>query len=429
VRAASRGICYHPGVSSRALPLERDGRGGEASASDVRIIALVSSGHLLSHFLQLTLPPLFPLLRAVFDVSYAALGALMTLFYTTSAVGQLVSGFLVDRFGARRILVGGMSLFAGAVVLAGLSPSYEVLVPVIVLAGLGNSVFHPADYSIMNAVVHPRRLGRAYSTHSISGNIGWALGPAVVGGLTAAFGWRIALVTAGALGLVLALLLARQPALSAVGRPSPLGVAGGPADFLADLRFLLAAPILMAFAYFALLSASMSGVQTFSVSVLVALYAAPLGLASGALTAYLAGSAAGILTGGFLADRTTRHHVVAGGGMLLAALLTLVLASAAPPLALLTPLMAAIGLAKGLTAPSRDLIVRAATPTGASGKVFGFVYSGLDLGALAMPPIYGWLVDRGDPRAVFLVAAGLMVLTIVTVLEVRRQGVARKARV
>lgn len=416
-------------MTSRALPLDRAGRGGGTPAgSDVEIIALVSSAHFLSHFLQLALPPLFPVLRAVFEVSYVALGALMTLFYGASAVGQLVSGFLVDRFGARPILVGGLSLFASAIVLAGLSPSYWMLGAVILLAGLGNSVFHPADYSIMNATIGPRRLGRAYSTHSISGNIGWALAPAVVGGLTAAFGWRVALVTAGALGLATAAFLARQPALAVVGRPAPALAANRPAGFVADFRLLLATPVLMAFAYFALLAASMSGVHTFSVSVLVAVYAAPLGLASGALTAYLGGSAAGILTGGVLADRTSRHHVVAGGGMLLAALLTLVLASGAPPLALLAPLMTAIGFAKGATAPSRDLIVRAATPTAASGKVFGFVYSGLDLGALAMPPVYGWLVDRGDPRAVFLVAAGLMVLTIVTVLEVRRQGLATRGR-
>jgi len=196
-------------VSSRTLPLERDGR-GERTGSDIEIITLVSGAHFLSHFLQLTLPPLFPLLRAVFNVPYVALGVLMTLFYSASAVGQLVSGFLVDRFGARRILVGGLSLFASAIVLAGLSPSYGMLVAVILLAGLGNSVFHPADYSIMNATVDSRRLGRAYSTHSISGNIGWALAPAVVGGLTAAFGWRVALVTAGALGLAAALFLARQ---------------------------------------------------------------------------------------------------------------------------------------------------------------------------------------------------------------------------
>ncbi|MBI4608831.1 MAG: MFS transporter [Candidatus Rokubacteria bacterium] len=414
-------------MSSRTLPLERDGR-GERTGSDIEIITLVSGAHFLSHFLQLTLPPLFPLLRAVFNVPYVALGVLMTLFYSASAVGQLVSGFLVDRFGARRILVGGLSLFASAIVLAGLSPSYGMLVAVILLAGLGNSVFHPADYSIMNATVDSRRLGRAYSTHSISGNIGWALAPAVVGGLTAAFGWRVALASAGALGLAVAFFLARQPALAVVGRPARMRVADGPVGFVADFRLLLVTPVLMAFAYFALLAASLSAVQTFSVSVLVAVYAAPLGLASGALTAYLGGSAAGILTGGVLADRTSRHHVVAGGGMLLAAVLTLVLASGAPPLALLAPLMAAIGFAKGATAPSRDLIVRAATPAAASGKVFGFVYSGLDLGALAMPPVYGWLVDRGDPRAVFLVAAGLMVLTIATVLEVRRQGVIARGR-
>lgn len=394
----------------------------------MRIIALVSSAHLLSHFYQLALPPLFPLLRSELDVSYVALGVLMTVFYSASAVGQTVSGFLVDRLGARRILLAGLSLFAGAIALAGLSSSYAMLVAVVLLAGLGNSVFHPADYSILNAAVEPRRLGRAYSTHSICGNIGWALSPLVVGGLTAVVGWRAALLTVGGLGLAVALVLGRQRALEEGARSVPARAGGGLGGLLADVRFLLAAPILMAFAYFTLLASSLSGVQTFSVTVLVALYEAPLGLASGALTAYLAGSAVGILTGGILADRTSRHALVAGGGMLLAAALTLVLASGAATLTLLAPLMALVGFAKGATAPSRDLLVRAATPAGASGKVFGFVYSGLDLGSLAMPPIYGWLVDHGEPRAVFVLAAALMVLTILTVLEVRRHGAPARAR-
>ncbi len=411
-------------MTSGSLALDGDRSGGRASG--VRIITLVSSAHLLSHFYQLALPPLFPLLRLELDVSFVALGVLMTVFYSASAIGQTISGFLVDRFGARRILLGGLSLFAGAIALAGLSASYVMLTGAMLLAGLGNSVFHPADYSLLNAAVSPRRLGRAYSTHSICGNIGWTLSPVVVGGLAATLGWRAALVSVGGLGLVAAFVLAQQRALEE-SQPAPRG-AGGSAGLLADVRFLLATPILMAFAYFTLLASSMSGVQTFSVTVLVALYQTPLALATGALTAYLAGSAAGILTGGILADRTSRHALVAGGGMLLAAALTLVLASGAPAPTLLTPLMVMVGFAKGVTAPSRDLLVRAATPAGSSGKVFGFVYSGLDLGSLAMPPVYGWFVDHGEPRAVFVVAAVLMVLTILTVLEVRRHGALARAR-
>jgi MFS transporter, FSR family, fosmidomycin resistance protein len=410
--------------------LVRNGRGGDASrVADVRIIALVSSAHLLSHFLQLALPPLFPLLRADLGVSYAALGVLMTVFYAASGLGQAISGFLVDRFGAKRILVTGLSLLAGAVGAVGLVGSYEMLVPILLIAGLGNSVFHPADYSIMNAAVDSRRLGRAYSTHSVCGSIGWALSPIIVGGLTALFGWRVALMSVGSVGVLVAAILSRQQALTDGQRAVAARAIRGPAGFGAGIRFLLAAPLVMAFAYFVLLSSSMSAVQTFSVSVLVTLYEAPLALASGALTAYLVGSTAGILVGGVLADHMRRHDFIAGGGMLLAATLTLVLASGAPALALLAPVMALMGFAKGVTSPSRDLLVRAATPAGSSGKVFGFVYSGLDLGALAMPPVYGWLMDRGEPRMVLILAAALMVLTTFTVLQVRRSGLAAEARV
>jgi MFS family permease len=171
----------------------------------------------------------------------------------------------------------------------------------------------------------------------------------------------------------------------------------------------------------------MSAVQAFAVTAMVAIYGTPLAVAAGGLTVYMLGSAAGIVSGGFLADRSRRHDVVAGIGMGCATALTLLFASGAPPAASLVVLLGLIGFAKGTTNPSRDLLVRRATPAGASGKTFGFVYSGLDLGTLVMPPIYGWLIDRGEPRAVFVVAAVLMALTILTVLEVGRRGAATRA--
>jgi MFS family permease len=194
-----------------------------------------------------------------------------------------------------------------------------------------------------------------------------------------------------------------------------------------EVRLLLTPPLLMAFAYFVLVAASMSAVSTFSVAALVAIYKAPLTLAAGALTAYMLGSAAGVVCGGLLADRMRRHAVFAAAGMAIAAGLTFVLATGLPPTATLAALLALIGFAKGATNPSRDLLVRGATPAGASGRVFGFVYSGLDVGTLVMPPIYGWLIDRGEPRAIFLVAAVLMAFTMFTVLEVGRRGAAVRA--
>jgi len=263
----------------------------------------------------------------------------------------------------------------------GARPSYWALVPVALLAGLGNSVFHPADYSIFNASVSPSRLGRAYGVHSIGGALGWAVAPAVIVTLSSMMGWRLALVTVGVLGVAAAVALStRGEALD--DRRETVGLRGAPSSgWSANVRLLMATPILVAFAYFALLATSLIGIQTFSVSAMVAIYEAPLGLATGALTAFLLGSAGGVLVGGFLADRTSRHDVVAGGGMLLGAVASLVIASAAPPLALLPVVMALAGFCLGATSPSRDMLVRAATPPHASGKVYGFVYSGLDLGS------------------------------------------------
>jgi FSR family fosmidomycin resistance protein-like MFS transporter len=394
-----------------------DPTAGPGLRSDVRVIGLIGVAHFWSHFFQLTLPPLFPLLKDVLGVPYVALGLAMSVFYGASGIGQTLSGFLVDRIGAHRVLLSGMALFASAIALAGFVPSYWMLLPVALLAGLGNSVFHPADYSILNASVDPRRIGRGYSVHSISGNLGWAVAPSVVFGLTAHFGWRAALVTVGALGLAMVVLLATQRAVFGRSRYDTRGTGA-----VADMRLLLSAPILSAFAYFAFIATALIGVQTFGVTGLMRIYDTPLALATGALTAFLLGSAGGILAGGFLADRTRRHDLVAVGGLVIAAGFMMLLATGALAPSLLPIILGLTGLCHGATGPSRDMLVRAATPPGASGKVFGFVYSGLDLGSCLTPLAFGWLLDHGDPRMLFVTVAILMLLTIGTVVQVSRSA-------
>lgn len=397
-------------------------------ARDVQVIGLVGAAHFLSHFFQLALPLCFPLLKDVLGVPYVALGFLMTLFYAVSGVGQTLAGFAVDRFGAPRILVSGLALVSGAIAVAGLAPSYWVLLPIAVLAGLGNCVFHPADYSIINGLVTGRRIGRAYSVHSISGNLGWVLSTLVVVGLISAWGWRAALVTVGSAGVLAAAALASQRAVL-VDREAAAraGVYHG-GGLVKNAQMLFAPSMLSAFAYFALLATALVGVKTFGVSAMVTLYGVPLSLATGALTAYLLGNAAGILAGGFVADRTPRHDLVAVGGIVAAAVLMLGMASGALTPALLPVVLASSGFCMGITAPSRDMLVRAATPAGASGKVYGFVYSGLDLGSSLAPLLLGWLLDRGEPRAMFLAVSGLLLLTTLTVVQVRRHGAPAPAR-
>lgn len=392
---------------------------------DVRVIGLVSLAHGLSHFYQLVLPPLFPVLRDVFHVPYMALGLVMSVFYCTSAIGQTAAGFFVDRWGARRVLLTGLVLISIAPVLASLCTSYWMLLAVAFVAGLGNCVFHPADYALLNAAVSTRRIGRAYAVHSVCGNVGWILSAATVAALNQAFGWRTALFAVGIGGLVVTAVIAAQS--DAITDHRALGQRGAavPAGLAASVRTLLTTPILMAFGYFTLLSMSLIGIKTFGITAMMAIYGVPLALATSALTAYLLGNGIGILTGGFIADQARRHDVVAAAGMAVAALAALLLASALVPGSALPVVMAATGLAMGATQPSRDMIIRQTAPAGSSGKVFGFVYSGLDLGATVTPLAFGQLIDGGSPRAVFVASAALMVLTIATVVQVRRLAPAR----
>jgi MFS transporter, FSR family, fosmidomycin resistance protein len=388
--------------------------------SDARVMALVGGGHFVSHFFQLALPPLFPLLHDDLGVSYIALGLAMSVFYSASGIGQTVVGFLVDRFGAARLLVAGVALLAGSIGAVGLVPSFGLLLAAAGLAGLGNSVFHPADFAILNAAIDPRRIGRGFSVHGMGGTLGYAAAPVAMVALASLLGWRLALVTAGVLGLAAAGFLATQLRGLADHRRARPPVAA-PAGLGADVRLLLVAPILVAFAFFALLATAQIGLQTFAVTAMMAYHAAPLSLATGALTAFLIGTASGIPLGGVLADRTARHGTVAGTAVVLAAGCVALVATVGEAGALLPLLLAGAGFGLGTAVPSRDMIVRAAAPVAASGKVYGFVYSGLDLGSALTPLVFGWLLDRGDPGAVFLLAAALLVMTAGTLATVRRR--------
>jgi MFS family permease len=390
-------------------------------------MALIGLAHFTSHFIQLTLPPLFPLLKDAFAVSYVALGLVMTAFYAASGLGQAVCGFLVDRWGAPRVLLSGCSLQAAGMGVAALGGSYEGLVAGAVLGGLGNAVYHPADYAILNASVDARRVGRAFSVHALCGTLGYAAAPALVLTLVSVVSWRAALGIVALGGLGVALLLASRLHLTRDHRA--LAHAGPRATgFAADVRLLLTAPIVAALAYFALLAMAQGGVQTFSVVALAQIYAAPLDVAGGALTGYLMGIAAGILAGGFLADLFPRHGLVASIGLVLSACLTLVAGSGALAPVLLPLVMTGAGFAMGVTSPSRDMLVRATVSVGAAGKVYGFVYSGLDVGSLLAPMVFGWMLDHDRPRAVFAGVALLLLVTILTVVQVRRGAVPAPAR-
>jgi FSR family fosmidomycin resistance protein-like MFS transporter len=394
-------------------------------AEDLRVIGLIGVAHAVSHFFQLVLPPLFPLLKDAFGVSYAELGLLATFFYVASGLSQTPAGFAVDRFGARAVLVAGIVLFATANLLIGLAPSYWLMVPLVVAAGIGNSVFHPADYSILTAAVRKEWMARAYGVHQLGGNIGWVLAPAAVLTLSHFFGWRLALAILGLLGYVLAIVVWWQSKALAVGdvkfapdRSRGVRVATGPRR--APLQLLMAPSILICFAYFAMLAMALTGFQSFLPAALNTAHGTSLAAAGWALSGYLIGGAAGILFGGWLADHSRRHERILALGLLAAALLVLIVGLIDLPIGPLVLMMSAAGFCSGTTSPSRDMMVRGATPPGSTGKVFGFVYSGLDLGSALVPPLLGLFLDHGMPMGVFAVTALALAVCIVLAYALQR---------
>lgn len=397
-------------------PSTLDSAAASSFRADAKVIGVVGAAHALSHFFQLVLPPLFPLLRVEFGVSYATLGALLSVMYVASGVCQFGAGFAVDRFGARPVLLAGLGLLAGGTLVAGLMPGVGWLFPLVILMGIGNGVFHPADFAVLNANVNPRRLGHAYSSHGIGGSLGYALAPVVSFGLGSAFGWRTALLVCGAFGLIAVAVLATQRAALDSRKH---GVAAPKHTLSGSLELFRQRPILLCFAYFCVLTVATIGITTFLGTSLNAAYGLPLAIAATAITAYLLGSASGVLAGGFLAARTVRHDRVAATGLAIGAVLILSLALFGPLVTWAIPLLALTGLALGATGPSRDMIVRGATPKGASGRVYGFVYSGLDLGSSLAPVAMGAMLDHGSARLVAAAIAVFLFVAIATVVQVR----------
>jgi MFS family permease len=396
---------------------------------DIKVMALISVAHGCSHFFQLVLPPLFPFLREDFSVSYTELGLVMTLFYVTSGVLQTPAGFLVDRIGARNVLIGGLAIFCTAILLYGLAPSYWLLLPVAVLAGIGNSVFHPADFSILNASVDQKRLGRAYGSHTLGGNLGWGLAPVLMAGGAALFGWRAAPIIAALVGYaVLAALLMNRDLLKedAGAARRAAAKAGEKAEALGPLLTL---PVMMCFGYFLLLSFALIGTQNFLPATLAALYGTPLTLATTALTGFLLGASAGVMVGGWVADKGVKLEAIVITGLLGAAGLILVVANLNLPAATLVAAIAGAGFLQGFTTPSRDLIVRGAAPKGASGRVFGFVYSGLDAGSATAPLVLGLLLDHGRADYVLWFVAAMLALTTLTAVAIRQSSTRKAATV
>ena len=390
--------------------------------TDAQLIGLVGLAHAISHFSQLILAPLFPWLKDAFNVSYTELGAVLTVFFVVSCLVQAASGFIVDKLGPRPVLFVGLGMLGLAGFGYAMAQSYWMLLASAVVGGVGNGVFHPVDYTLFNRKVAPTRLGHAYSVHGITGSLGWALAPAFVVPIALATSWRVALAAAGALALAVLVVLwlyRRVFALDvkavqkATGQDAHLPTAG-------QFDFLRIPAVWMCFGFFFFYAMVISVVQTFAPVAAGHLHAVPLALVAVCLTVYMVASAAGMVVGGFLASDPSRCERIVGAGFGIAASLALVLAFADFAPVLVPVLFGAMGFASGIAGPSRDLLVKKSTPANATGRVYGVVYAGLDIGQAVAPLVFGRLMDNGRYTAVIVGLALVQGVLIASAFNVRR---------
>ena len=384
--------------------------------AEFTVIGLVGLAHGTSHFFHMLLPPLFPTFIREFGLNYSQLGLLMTVFFVISGIGQALGGFLVDRVGARPVLFGALACFVAAGVAAAGAQGYGGLLAAAALAGLGNSPFHPADFTILNKRVSLPRLGHAFSVHSISGNLGWAAAPLFMVGIAELSGsWRIACLAAALWGLAVLLLLAlrRDDIDDRQGQWVHERAEGqGAAAAEHPLAFLRLPSVWLCFSFFFWSTVALSAIQNFAGPALATIYALPLSATAFVVTGYMVCGALGMVVGGFVAARVQALEKTIAAAMAASACLLLLVGSGLLPAWLAAVTAALAGAGTGLAGPSRDMLIKRAAPPGATGRVYGTVYSGLDVGFALAAPVFGAWMDRGLPQAVFVGAAGALVLGV-----------------
>ncbi len=384
------------------------------SDASLRTLAAISTAHWVSHFHLFVLPMLFPFLKEQLGVGYIELGFALTVSAVTSGLTQAPIGYLADHVGARKVLLTGLTVGGLALIMLGLHLSYPSLLVSAVLLGLANSVYHPADYAILSAHMDELRMGRAFSIHTFAGFLGGAVTPAIVAGLVATVGGHGALIAAGAVGVLVALLLL------IVGIPDASAADRKIDGVHAPKQNLITPAIIMLAGFFMLLGLSNAGIGNFGLVALMSGYDVSFSAANVALTAFLGFGAAGVLAGGFLADRTTRHGQVAAACFAVNAVVMLVIATTTLPALLLTAALAIAGFLGGVIAPSRDMLVRSASPPGAEGRAFGIVSTGFNFSGIFAPLLYGWIMDQNMPHWVFGAAVVFMSLTVLLALVTDR---------
>ncbi|SDO38068.1 MFS transporter [Afipia sp. GAS231] len=383
--------------------------------SSLRTLTAISIAHWVSHFHLFVLPMLFPYLKAQLGVGYIELGFALTVFGVVSGLTQAPIGYLADHIGARKVLLIGLTVGGLALILLGMHLSYTSLVLCAALLGLANSVYHPADYAILSAHMDVRRMGRAFSIHTFAGFVGGAVAPAIMAALVATVGGLGALIVAGAVGPAVALLLI------AVGLPDASSADRSSDGAAAPKQSVITPALMVLTIFFMLLGLSNAGINNFGVVALMTGYGVTFSAANIALTAFLGASAAGVLAGGYLADRTSRHGSVAAACFGINAVIITIIATVNLPSVVLTVAMGLAGFLGGVIAPSRDMLVRNAAPAGAAGRAFGIVSTGFNFSGILSPLLYGWIMDQSMPHWVFGASVVFMVLTVLLALVTDRK--------
>ena len=294
-------------------------------------------------------------------------------------------------------------MLIGSAVALGMAENVPMLYLSAMLAGAGNSVFHPSDYSLMNYNIQDRFLGHAFAWHNITGNIGWAICPFFMVTTAGWFGWRGAAFAASSVALIVLVIelvfrgVFSRDSVRDTTPPTPKEKEEG------TFGFLRVPDVWYCFMFFFFTSGAFGVLQSFSQTIFKNAYHLNLTGASAALTAYLLGAGAGALIGGFL---TNQHKILTGYWAVV--------------------LMCLMGLGTGVAAPSRDIMIRGATVAKLGkksfGRVYGFTYCGMDVGQSLTPILFGPLLDVGMFTAVLFGVAILQTFAIFTALRVSTQS-------
>lgn len=384
------------------------------SGQSIRVLGLIGVGHALSSFYLLCLPPLIPFLKSEFQVSYTLLGTMLSARSISTGILQLPMGVLVDRFGGKHVLGGGMVIMTISFGLIALVPNLWWTLPLAALFGLGLATIRPSNYTILIASMPPNWIGRSFGINMFAGHLGRVLAPPLIVTAAVLWGWRSAVLIAGALGVVTCVgVLAQWRIIRA--DTVRMRNEDGPGLF-SELRLLATWPLLLLFVFYLLQSFVTNGIHAFSVAALVDLHATPLTVASTALVGFLIASATGVLVGGFLVDMTPRHDIVASVALCWSAACLFALGTISLPAVVIVAAMIVIGLCEGTLRPARDMMVRSLLPQASFGKAIGMVATGASIGGAVSPIALGRIMDTGQTRWVFYVLAACVFLIVITVL-------------